>query len=349
MRAAATAIERLADALYPEDPAQARIDLLEIAGLAVLRNQLPGGALERLARRLLPAERVTGVTARVLLAQQQAAPALWHTVPAVALVDALPAEFPRVQDRTLARACVLEALARTGRAAVDPELLPPGMAVDLSTLLGRPVDDPGLVFAELMFASLEADPDNRDGYLFLLDLLRGRTGVKPRLQRVLQEMAARFPDDSTPWLELATLHYSKNAYRQAEHALEEARRRANARRPAPGSAGRRFPQVRRSHRRPTITDPRGSVIVQSAGNVRSTNAPAGRNGASSGDRRRRRGLRRVTAAAWPSQSRCRQGSSASRRGNDHSRKPYALAAARGMVIDDDLVNAPRAHACPYRR
>ena len=169
---------------------------------------------------------MTGVTARVLLAQQQAAPALWHTVPAVALVEALPAEFPRVQDRTLARACVLEALARTGRTVVDPELLPPEMAVDLSTLLGRPVEDPGLVFVELMFASLEADPDNRDGFLFLLDLLRGRTGGKRRLQHVLQEMAARFPDDSTPWLELATQHYSKNAYRQAEGALEEARRRA---------------------------------------------------------------------------------------------------------------------------
>ena len=159
---------------------------------------------------------------------------MWHTVPAVALVDALPAEFPRVQDRTLARACVLEALARTGRTAVDPELLPSEMAVDLSTLLGRPVEDPGLVFAELMFASLEADPDNRDGYLFLLDLLRGRTGVKARLQRVLQEMAARFPDDPTPWLELATLHYSKNAYRQAEGALEEAPPARAARRPAPG-------------------------------------------------------------------------------------------------------------------
>ena len=40
---------------------------------------------------------------------------------------------------------------------------PSKMAVDLATLLGRPVDDPGLVFVELMFASLEADPDNRDG------------------------------------------------------------------------------------------------------------------------------------------------------------------------------------------
>ncbi|MCY4637879.1 MAG: hypothetical protein OXG04_25860, partial [Acidobacteria bacterium] len=66
VRAAGTAIERLADALYPEDPARARIDLLEIAGLATLRDLLPGGAIERLSRRLLPADRVIGVAARIL-------------------------------------------------------------------------------------------------------------------------------------------------------------------------------------------------------------------------------------------------------------------------------------------
>ena len=226
VRAAGKAIERLADSLYPEDPDRARIDLLEIAGLATLRNLIPGGALEGLARRLLPADRVTGVAARILLARQQAVPESWHPVPAVALVDVLPVEFPRAEDRTLARACVLEALARTGRAAVDPESLSPDMTADLTMLLGRPVEDPATVFVDLMLASLEADPDNRDGYLFLLDLLRGQNAAKPRLQRALQDMADRFPDDSTPWLELATLHYSRNAYRQAEGALEEARRRA---------------------------------------------------------------------------------------------------------------------------
>ena len=226
VRAAGKAIERLADSLYPEDPDRARIDLLEIAGLAALRDLIPGGALERLARRLLPADRVTGVAARILLARQQVVPELWHPVPAVALVGVLPVEFPRAQDRTLARACVLEALARTGRAAVDPEFLSPDTTEGLTMLLGRPVEDPGMVFVELMLASLEADPDNRDGYLFLLDLLRGQNAAKPRLQRALQDMADRFPDDSTPWLELATLHYSRNAYRQAEGALEEARRRA---------------------------------------------------------------------------------------------------------------------------
>ena len=226
VRAAGTAIERLAGALYPEDPDRARIDLLEIAGLAALRDLIPGGALERLARRLLPADRVTGVAARILLARQQVVPQLWHPVPAVALLDVLPVEFPRAQDRTLARACVLEALARTGRAAVDPECLSPDTTAGLTMLLGRPVEDPGMAFVELMLGSLEADPDNRDGYLFLLDLLRGQNAGKQRVQRVLQDMAARFPDDSTPWLELATLHYARNAYRQAEGALEEARRRA---------------------------------------------------------------------------------------------------------------------------
>ena len=226
VRSVGTAIELLADALYPDDPDLARIDLLEIAGLAAVRDLIPGGALEGLARRLLPADRATGVVARILLARQQVVARLWHPVPAAVLVDLLPAEFPRAKARALARACVLETLARTGRAAVHPEFLSPEMEAGLTMLLGRPLEDPVTVFVELMLASLAADPDNRDGYLFLLDLLRGQTAGKAKFQRALRDMADRFPDDPTPWLELATLHYSRNAYRQAESALEEARRRA---------------------------------------------------------------------------------------------------------------------------
>ena len=39
-------------------------------------------------------------------------------------------------------------------------------------------------------------------------------------------MAARFPDDPDPHLELAALHYAKNAYRRAEKSLAEALKRA---------------------------------------------------------------------------------------------------------------------------
>ncbi len=223
VRAVGTAIENLAGALYPEDPDRARLDLLQIAALAAARDLFPVSSLGGLAQRLLPAERVTGVMARLLLLGQQVAPDLWNPGPAPALFDALPAEFPRAGDRALARACVLEALARTGRTAMHPDFLIPQMETGLTLLLGRPLETPGMVFAELMMASLEADPDNRDGYLFLLELLRGQAADKRRLQRVLQDMADRFPDDATPWLELATLHYSRNAYRQAESALARAR------------------------------------------------------------------------------------------------------------------------------
>ncbi len=226
VRAAATAIESLADVLYPEDPDLARIDLLEIAGLAMVANLIPGRALEALARGLLPPDRATGVGARVLLGAQQAEPGLWHPGPAAILLDALPAAFPRAEDRPLARACVLETLARTGRTAVHPELLPDDMKAALNGLLGRRSGDPAMAYVDLMTASLQADPDNRDGYLFLLDLLRGHGVGRRRLEGVLRDMAGRFPDDPTPWLELATLHYSRNAYRRAETALAEARRHA---------------------------------------------------------------------------------------------------------------------------
>jgi len=224
--AAGAAIESLADVLYPEDPELARIDLVEIAGLAMVGRLIPGHALEALGRRLLPRGRATAVGARVLLGAQQAEPGLWHPGPAAALFELLPAELPRAEDRPLARACVLEMLARTGSTAVDPELLPAEMEAALNRLLGRRWRDPAMVFVDLMSASLEADPDNRDGHLFLLDLLRGHGAGRRRLEGVLRDMAGRFPDDPTPWLELATLHYARNAYRRAEAALTEARRRA---------------------------------------------------------------------------------------------------------------------------
>ena len=216
----------LADALYPEDPLQARMELLQIAGLAILRNQLPAKAVHRLARRLLPAGRVAGLAARIDLMLQKASPDLWDPAPAAAYLDRLSVEFPRATDQALARGRVLEALARTGRQAVDPEYLPPRMMDTLSVLVDGRVDEPEMLFVELMVASLEADPDNREGYRFLLDLLQGHRGNKPRLRSILEEMAARFPEDPEPWLELTALHYSRNAYRRAEQALAEARLRA---------------------------------------------------------------------------------------------------------------------------
>ncbi|MCY4077479.1 MAG: hypothetical protein OXH04_18850 [Acidobacteria bacterium] len=226
VRALGTAIEKLADAVYPEDPGEARLDLLEVAALAAVRDVLPVPALEGLAERLVPPDRFHRVLARTFLLGQEVTPELWNPTPAVALLQDLTAEFPGPRDRDLARACILESLARRGRAAIDPETLPLQHLALVASLLGRPIDNPASIFGDLMTASLEADPDNRDGYLFLLDLLREQGATKPRRMRVLLDMAERFPDDPGPWLQLAGLHYSRNAYRRAERALAEAHGRA---------------------------------------------------------------------------------------------------------------------------
>ncbi len=225
-RAVERLVIELADALYPEEPLRARIDLLLIAGMATLGGGFSMKNLVEMVRRLLPQNRCAGMGARLELAIQQLSPGRWDPTGASALLKRLETEFPRPADRVLVRGRVLEALARTGHMAVRPEDLSPRAVQTLSELLNGRADDPGMLFPELMAASLEADPSNREGYRFLLDLLRGRASAKRRMRATLEAMAKHFPEDLEPWLELATLHYSMNAYRRAETALAEARQRA---------------------------------------------------------------------------------------------------------------------------
>ncbi len=220
-------MRRLAGALCPGDPVPALVDLIQIAGLATARSGRPLRAVEALARRLLPSKRVPGALARVRLTLQQASLRGWDPAAAAALVDGLSAEFPEPGDRRIARSCILEELARTGHHARRPaHCMPPGKMRALSRLLGgRPVDM-ATVCADLMEASLEADPGNREGYLRILDLLGTRREHRKRKHGALERMAERFPEDAEPWLEMARLHYLSNAYRRAESALAEARSRA---------------------------------------------------------------------------------------------------------------------------
>ena len=217
-------MSRLADALCPDDHLPALVDLVQIAGLATARDRLSMHTVTSLAQNLLPARRVSGLLARIGLVLQQVSVKPWDPGAALAFLGRLSVEFPRSEDQALARGRVFETLARTGHRTVPPELLPRPMVTTLSRLLeGRRIE-PGTVFADLMEASLVADPDNREGYRFVVELLRGDKKNKDRLRRVLEDMAARFPEDAEPWLELTTLHYSANAYRRAEEALAEARR-----------------------------------------------------------------------------------------------------------------------------
>ena len=226
----ARAVERLvvelADALYPDEPLLARMDLLLIAGLAVPDGGFSRESLIGMVRRLVPENRWVGLGARIELLLEQVSPDSWDPSVTAALLKRLETEFPRPADRPLARARMLEALARNGHRAVRPERLAPQTLQALLELLDGRFDPSENVFAELMAASLEADPYNREGYRFLIELMQGRPGAKPRMRRTLEAMAAHFPEDPEPWLEIAGLDYSMNAYRRAETALAEAQRRA---------------------------------------------------------------------------------------------------------------------------
>jgi len=216
----------LAKAIHPEEPLAACVALLEIIGVGARQNRWPLSNILAM-QRLLPRDLAQAVAARIELVNQATSHSVWNVAPAVAYLAHLNVEFPEARQQTLARAHILEFLARSGHnGGACPNCVGTQVIQSLWGLMGEHSGDPHLVYADLMLASLELDPDNREGYRFLLELLRGDTSARPRMERVLTEMVHRFPDDPDPCLELALFQYSRNGYRKAEAALEEARKRA---------------------------------------------------------------------------------------------------------------------------
>ncbi len=219
----------LADAAYPEDPVRARIDLLMITATATIQGPLAVGSFARMVGVVVPRDRVYIVMAQAgLLMQALEAGDVWDPSVAEDYLEELPVAFPRLADQAMARSCVLESLARAGvSSGIAPHLLDPEAVESLTVLLGTRPEDPATMLVDLLMASLAADPESPSAYRLLLDLLRrpslGSTG---RVRGILEELAQSHPDDPEPWLDMVTLDYARNAYRRAETALAEARRRA---------------------------------------------------------------------------------------------------------------------------
>ncbi|MFP4227048.1 MAG: tetratricopeptide repeat protein, partial [Desulfobacterales bacterium] len=92
--------------------------------------------------------------------------------------------------------------------------------------LGISSDDPDTAYLEMAREGIACDPTNREWYELIVKLPCRSREDKKIVEDALEEMAAHFPDDPFPYLELAGLYQQKNAYRKAEKALEEAARRA---------------------------------------------------------------------------------------------------------------------------
>ena len=219
----------LADVVYPENPLPARIDLLMIAARACFESRVPPSVFFNIAEQTVPEEYLISITAQATLLLQHADPGeIWDPSAAAIYLDNLSVPFPCPEDQALARGCVLESLARSGaEAGIHRYGLDADESRHVASLLGTPPQDPGQVLVDLLLVSLAADPQSTTGFHFLLDLLRRYPIADDARQRdTLHELTVRYPDAPEPWLELATLHYARNAYRRAEEALGEALRRA---------------------------------------------------------------------------------------------------------------------------
>ena len=214
------------------------------------------------------------MTARVAMVAQSPEHGAWDARTAAAYCENLEAEFAGEGAQRLARAQVLEWVARCGRRAVPaPYWLHPDELSALWRLAGCAPGDPSGVFVSLMEASLKTDPANREGHLFLLDMLRGDGASHSSIEGALQVMKISFPEDPEPCLMLAGHYHTRNAYRKAEAALAEARRRAPARTSRPTCGWTR--PGRGSSARSTVITTTRAVAPRFAASTSRTCSPMG--------------------------------------------------------------------------
>lgn len=222
----ASAISRLARYLLPERPEQAYLDLLQIAALASRGQRLSADTVADAARILLPRERADAAIARMQLLLHHAVQLELDAGVALKVIDSFAAEYPEPSDRRIARGCVLESMARTALELRGWIGYSQQEKNEFQRLMGHKIENAYWLSVELLEASLRADPDNRQGYKFLSELIRLGAPTKGRIESLLARMASRCPRDPAPLLELASNYYGRNAYRKAEDVLAEAARRA---------------------------------------------------------------------------------------------------------------------------
>ena len=232
LRSLADACTHLADAIGSADSCQSRIAVLQIVARAMLDDFGPDHEIDKLASRVLPANLASSVVPRLYLMEQSAMD-MWDPYDVSAYFQNMSQELPDPADRAMARACVLDKMARrtlrfSQGSRRDYEFCL-GCLDQLEHFHGEKTETPEEAAVALMQASLAEDPDNRPGFLFVLDTLRknlrDRRSREP-VRQTLKSMAEAFPEDSFPWLELARDLYATNAYRRAEEALAEAVERA---------------------------------------------------------------------------------------------------------------------------
>ena len=214
-------LQSAAMALLPENPQRALRELLELLYPMTLNDRLSSYRLETLITRSLDKQTARGLLAKFgFFAFERPLSDLAHYYPH------LEVEFPQAEETPLAQALViLETLRRMEQ--VPPYYwIEPNRIDQLRRAFGLQSKDLYELKIELNLKALELDPDNRSGYDQLAEWYPVTRQSKNLVVRGLRQMMERFTDDPFACLALATLYYSKNAFRKAEQVLAEALRRA---------------------------------------------------------------------------------------------------------------------------
>ncbi|HET6344606.1 MAG TPA: hypothetical protein VFH51_06720, partial [Myxococcota bacterium] len=206
------------------DDSSAWCSALELLA-AMLRKR--AGSLKPLlqvAKRKVQAQHpAEGAKLALLAARSPGSSDFWDAVGTY--LRALGADFPDVEAQSLAKAHVLEHVAR----GIDARCTP---ARFFWTPLARdalaPHLDPTLANGEdwlvgVAAASVRNDPGGFERARFLMELLRDDpVPLTPVLEDTLRAVAEACPHEPGPWLALAHLFYGKRAYRRAEAAIARA-------------------------------------------------------------------------------------------------------------------------------
>jgi hypothetical protein len=168
-----TIISSLAQAVYPENPDLAKVAVLRILALAVRRGHLGQISMLDLVKKLLPRDQVSLVSTQVSLMAEEPTHERWDVSHAARYLDRLPSVFPNPRDQKIAKARLLQFLARSGRAGdACPFCMGSRTLEQLWFMIGDRSEDVSTVFLDLVLASLRLDPEDRAGYDLMLEVAR---------------------------------------------------------------------------------------------------------------------------------------------------------------------------------
>ena len=231
----AKAIASFVAVIDPLDSAETKVQVALALALAAFENEIGYETYVDVLRRVGPARRLDLRVQRSLLqAFGGRSPQVQGTDEIARLLADIHLLYPEPTVQEVARSRILYKLAHAVSVVpaweIDFEEFD-GLAMiagDTSYgTLQRYEKDPLAAAADLLRMSVRADPSNMDAHKRLVAVLRDSVSAKrSELVAAYEAYAQAVPEDPNPWIALAELRLSHNAYRKAESALKTASRYA---------------------------------------------------------------------------------------------------------------------------